>query len=362
MKLSAKKMGSMKAVKESLKKGANSGFKQYIKNIPADGISVRFLTEPEEWFGYQEYWDESARTFVPMVEGEILPDGAKASFRYLANALDVENDRVIPLKLAKTVANVLILKYDKYDTMMDRNYDCQKHGEGLDTTYDVTPDAPSKMNLTKYDLLDLDKVLSDARAEATGDRADAPEEEDEPTVVATKVITSKPTKSVTPLSKKVSTGSATASVEEVEVVVDEPSYSNDELYPDGEFRTDYTQNELSFISNADDTQFTDLCSWWDESGYSITATKHTIDQILEILQHQTDYNLESELEDEESVEEDDDEGIDDEDDDEVEYSEDDLRAMSLKELKLIATDMGIDITGSNTVGKIVDLIIEESEV
>jgi hypothetical protein len=168
MKLAAKQMGSMKAVKESLKKGGGND-KTWIKNIPADGLVVRFLTEPEQWFGYYEYYDSDNKQFVPMAEGEILPDGVRPSFRYLTNALDVETDRVIPLKLPKTAANSLIIKYDKYETLLDRNYELDKHGEGLDTTYDVTPTGPTKMVLTKYDLLDLESILVDARNMALGE-------------------------------------------------------------------------------------------------------------------------------------------------------------------------------------------------
>jgi len=168
MKLAGKQMGSMRAVKESLKKGGG-GDTTWIKNIPADGIVVRFLTEPEQWFGYYEYFDTENKTFVPMAEGEVLPDGARPSFRYLTNALDVEQDRVIPLKLPKTAANSLIIKYDKYETLMDRNYELDRHGEGLDTTYDVTPTAPSQMTVGKYDLLDLESVLVDARKHAMGE-------------------------------------------------------------------------------------------------------------------------------------------------------------------------------------------------
>ena len=76
MQISGKKMGSVKAVKDSLKKGGSS-LNTYIKNVPAEGITVRFLTEPEEWFGFYEYWNDESRNFTPMAVGEILPDGAK---------------------------------------------------------------------------------------------------------------------------------------------------------------------------------------------------------------------------------------------------------------------------------------------
>jgi len=356
MKLSAEKMGSMKAVKDSLKKGGSSGnFKTYIKNIPADGLTVRFLTEPEEWFGYHEYWDDSAKTFVPMVEGEILPDGAKPSFRYLANALDVENDRVIPLKLAKTAANVLILKYDKYDTMMDRNYEVQKHGEGLDTTYDVTPDSPSKMNLAKYELLDLEQILADARAEATGDTpdtsSDAEVDDDDKDEVE---IPARATKSKKTTPEPVSVGSAEDDDDDEDTDEEEDEaaeeFPAEVLFPDGEYRTNYSEAELNSMEGDD---IAGLGDWWMMDEYEIDFDTRE-KTIASILRAQSLYLLDQD--DPESV---DDES--DEDEEEQEYSEEDLRAMSIGELRLIAEDLEIDIPRGAKKETLVDLIIEAAE-
>ena len=157
-KVAGKKLGSIEAVKASLKRGG-TGNTNYIKHVGEDGMTVRFLTEPEEWFGYQEYYDVENKQFAPMVEGEILPDGVRPSFRYLTNAVNVETDQVIALKLAKTCANQLMIKYEKYGSMTDRNYELDRHGTGLDTTYDVTPQSPSKMNLSKYFMLERKSIM-----------------------------------------------------------------------------------------------------------------------------------------------------------------------------------------------------------
>lgn len=184
MKLAAREMGSMKAVKDSLKKGGGNSA-AWIKHIPAEGITVRFLTEPEAWFGYQEYYQPDAKAFVPMVEGEVLPDGSRASFRYLAVAVDIETDRVVPLKMPKTAANALILKYDKYGTLMDRDYELERFGEGLDTTYDVTPTAPSPFDISKYTVIDLEEVLVAARKDAIGESdVDSSSRDDDPFTAA----------------------------------------------------------------------------------------------------------------------------------------------------------------------------------
>lgn len=170
MKLATKQFASVKEVKESLKKGGGS--KGWIKNIPAEGLTVRFLGEPETWFGYFEYW--TGEGFCPMAEGEILPDGVKASFRYLVSAVDTETDQVLALKLPKTAANSLMLKYEKYGTVTDRDYELDKHGSGLDTTYEVTPCAPAARSLDKYEEVNLEEVLIDARRQSLGEDDEGP--------------------------------------------------------------------------------------------------------------------------------------------------------------------------------------------
>lgn len=303
MRLNARKMGSMRAVKDSLKKGGGNQA-AWIKNVPADGITVRFLTEPEEWFGYSEYYDESAKAFVPMAEGEVLPDGARPSFRYLANALEVGSDRVIPLKLPKTAANALILKYDKYGTLMDRNFDLQRHGEGLDTTYDVTPEAASKLNLAKYELLDLEEVLLASRRQALG-------EED-------------------------AVGSSTNPVQVVnddDVDDDDDAPTNDdELFPDGDLRLDYSAAELASMTASDLEMVAD---YW--------AVEPDIKAIL-AAQNPVEDEAEDEVADQHLLV----------------YTEASLMSYGVRELRLLALDLSVDPKGK-TKHQLVEAIIEASE-
>lgn len=336
MQISGKKMGNIKALRDSLKKGGSS-LNTFIKNVPAEGITVRFLTEPEEWFGFYEYWNDEGKNFVPMAQGEILPDGAKPSFRYLTNALDVENDRVIPLKVAKTAANSLILKYDKFGTMIDRNYELQKHGEGLDTTYDVTPDAPSKLNLAKYELLDLEKVLIDARASALGESDTKPsapsvdddevdDDDDEDVVEETKPVAKK--KVVVSAGK-----SATTLI----------AYS--EVFPkddDGDetIRDNYSKQELSQIAEQNPEWIQEIADalGFDTEGAEIDAL------VTAILEEQAEAK-----EDEE-----------DEDDDTEKYDHASLSAMKLRDLKLMAEDMEIYKDGMSK-AEMIQAIIEAVE-
>ena len=330
MKLNAKKMGTMKALKDSLKKGGSGGSMNYIKNVPADGITVRFLTEPEEWFGYMEYWDSDAKTFVPMTEGEILPDGAKPSFRYLANAVDVETDRVIPLKLSKTAANSLILKYDKYDTIVDRPYELQKHGEGLDTTYDVTPDAPSRINMAKYEPLDLEVILIAARAQATGETGDSSVNE--------KPATSKEKSAPVAEDESLSTPDW-----------DYGDFTYEELFPDDQIRIDYVKQELEVMSPDDQSV---IAEFWEQE--LSTLLEDGFSSVILKLQRENANVAESDDEEEEVDEDDDD------DDEETEISEEELNAMPISAIRSIAKSLDVETKGLSK-DELIEAIIDASE-
>ncbi len=317
MEISGKKMGTLKALKDSLKKGGSS-LNTFIKNVPAEGITVRFLTEPEEWFGYYEYWNDESRNFCPMAVGEVLPDGSRPSFRYLTCAVDIESDRVIPLKLAKTAANSLILKYDKYGTMLDRNYELQRHGEGLDTSYDVTPDAPSKLSLAKYDTIDLEKVLVEARANALGEQDTETRKSKPPVIDADEIDNEDDTND----------GDAT-----------------EILFPRDTYRLDYTESELQDIVELYNSEVKNLLETWEIDDSLVGKAA-----IRAILKAQKDYEDDAD----EDVETDEDSVTD-------SYDKETLDAMSLRDIKLIAEDLEIDITGMPR-NLLVEAIIDASEV
>lgn len=178
------KMGSIQKLKKSLAKGASNS--AWIKYIPKNSsMTVRFIQEPEEWVNYAEHWDQGMRKSYPCTGENTCPgcmNGSRKSYRYLANAVDVDNpERVIPLQLPKDLANRLVVRYERNGTMIDRDYELSRSGEGTDTVYDLESGPVSKRNLNKYTPLDLLKVLQDAYDEVFGPDAaeDAPEDEPE---------------------------------------------------------------------------------------------------------------------------------------------------------------------------------------
>jgi hypothetical protein len=77
-----RKMGSRSAFKAAIKKGSGAG----VQGIPTEGIRVRFLTEPEEWVGYGRYWDADAKRYVPLLDGEVVPEGCRFQERFVARS------------------------------------------------------------------------------------------------------------------------------------------------------------------------------------------------------------------------------------------------------------------------------------
>lgn len=174
-----KKLGSAKAVKESLKSG-NSPMRYIGKDT---ALTVRFLEEPESWVSFTEVYDPVKKRGYPLPDDPFMPgydDDLRKSSRYLANAIDISTDKVIAVSLPKSVVNSLIGRYEKLGTMTDRNYELYRTGSGLDTEYFADPDAPAKMNLAKYEPKDLESVLEEAYNAVWGSGTDEDEEELKP--------------------------------------------------------------------------------------------------------------------------------------------------------------------------------------
>lgn len=171
---------TVKGAKRALKKSSGGGG-NWLVRVRDEGLTFRPLTEPSGWVEFLEHWDDDKGHAVPCTEDcEYCDEGVRVSRRMLINAVDVDQDKVIPLVLPITAATQLMKKYEKYHTLTDRDYEITREGTQKDTTYDVTPEAPSKMNLSKYDEIDLwaalEAQLEDSESEADDDDDDDDDE------------------------------------------------------------------------------------------------------------------------------------------------------------------------------------------
>jgi hypothetical protein len=176
------RLGSAKAVKKSLKGGGQKN----VKTISAeDSLTVRFLDEPEDWHGYYEHFMSNGP--LPCTTDECDgcdsddPDEKKRSFKYLANAYVVDDQKVWALKMPKSLVEILMAFHTKYKgTLLDRDYELSRTGSGqYDTKYMAAPEDRQKMNLSRFDKkkFDLGKLLSDM---VNGEDDDDDDDDDEP--------------------------------------------------------------------------------------------------------------------------------------------------------------------------------------
>jgi len=158
-------LGSNKAFASSVKKGGG-GNNQWIVRLKDDPLVVRFMTEPEEFVEYREVFDESLGEkghYRALATDESGDEYEKVTTRYLVNALDVDDLRVIPLMLPKSVASAVSARVEKHGTITDRDYEISRTGTGLNTEYFLTPEDKTKRDMRQYtdDLHDLLKVLAE---------------------------------------------------------------------------------------------------------------------------------------------------------------------------------------------------------
>jgi len=156
--------GSVNRLKKEMER--SSGGRTWLKGIKED-ITVRFLTEPDQWYAFREHYSPDVNFFPCVGKDEDCPgclsDSEKvqrSSRRFAANVLDVNAGQVIPLKLPLDLAQRLVARYERNNnTLMNRDYTLHRMGKGLDTTYDVTPEDKSEVDISNYPLFDLEEIL-----------------------------------------------------------------------------------------------------------------------------------------------------------------------------------------------------------
>lgn len=308
------KAGSLRSLKKTLAKGGSGG--AWIKYIPKNGsMNVRFIQEPEEFVNYIEHFDTVARKSYPC-NGEASCPGCRSderkTARYLTNVVDLDNgNRVIALQLPKDLTNRIVVKYEKWGSITDRDIELSRSGEGLDTVYDLDAGPVDRRSIAKYTPLDLDKVLEDAFNYVFGPDEDDADDEDTPTVQKAAPSRGRKKSAAASVAKG---GKAAAPAVDDEDDVDEDAVDEDEV-----------------------------------------PAKPAKKSTKKAAPPEPKFEVEDEDEPDDDEDDEDDEGPDAEpDDDEVEYDEDTLRALPLGALRSVARDFGVV-----TKGKDADTIIAE---
>ena len=165
-------------IKKAIKAG--TGGNTYIAYLKSGkDMKARFLTQPTEWLKYREHYSDATKFFPCTNDKNTCPgctsDNEKmkrASTRYLANVLDVETSKVIPLKLPLDLANRLITRYERNNNdMTNRDYLLIRTGSDFNNTeYDCEQEDKSPLDVSRYanQLHDLESLLVASFEEAFG--------------------------------------------------------------------------------------------------------------------------------------------------------------------------------------------------
>lgn len=378
MALKIKTFTSREAATEASEKSGGAGV---IWGIPKDGCTVRFLTDSSGFIGYHEYFDEDLNSYVPVDEDDTLPEGARMSFRFLANCAWTSEGgnkgKVIALKIPQKLARKLFAKEKRYDGLTDRDYTFSRLGTGFDTEYDVDAEPVSKMATTKFKPYDLIEELEKVRAAAFG----SSEEEKPaakgkaPTPPAKAPAKPAATKSQT-LGEQADDGDEDAQSALTELAEaadldpdDFPSWSEleDALPSDDDEEEDDEEDE----AEEDDEEEDDGDEDAEEASGEFTKLGHLVDD-----EEDEDGDAETALveaaeaagvdpDDYESWVElgeflDSNEPSDDEEE-EREIDVDELDGMSITELRDLANDLDLDVRKLSTKAKLIAAIIEAAE-
>lgn len=159
MAIKAKKLASKKGLKQSL----SSGGGKFAQRVPEEGIIVRFLTEPEEWWEVELHYGEKTSFPCNGDDGCLgCDEGMDTGRKWYANAYVAEDDRVVVFEMGQSVVSEISRKYDRNHTVMDRDFEITKEGTGLRTKYFVDALDPRHVKgLDKMEPIDMEEFFEE---------------------------------------------------------------------------------------------------------------------------------------------------------------------------------------------------------
>lgn len=191
----AQRFGSVKAAKAALKGNRGSGA---LRRLKADQtVKVRFMTEPDDWYeakyhwiGGNFVWCSNDRSCLGCKAGDRPKTTVLANAVIFASEDDREQNKVVVMQMAPSLANTLLKFHEKRGTLTDRDYDLTREGSGLnDTVYSADPDDPKARKMSRFDdgMHDIEAIINAEINESGGDE----DEDDEPRSTRKKSSTKK---------------------------------------------------------------------------------------------------------------------------------------------------------------------------
>lgn len=154
------------AMKEAMGKGMD-----YIKMKSGEAIVVRILVPADEILGVYEHTEKFGGFWKTVTcPGKhtcpLCKAGKRASFKAYLPVLDRADDKVKIFKASKDTVKLLLGLVEEYGNLTTRDFKIIRQGEKLDTVYQFFPKDPKELDLSEYEVPDIESRIVPMTPEA----------------------------------------------------------------------------------------------------------------------------------------------------------------------------------------------------
>lgn len=136
---------------------------QYFRLKSGESRLIRFITPASEIVSIFEHSEQLGGKLrhIPCLGKEcpLCQAGLKPSLRSYALIIDREDDTVKVFKMSKTVAYQLKSLIEEYGDITKRDFKVYRQGEKNNTSYQFFPKDPTPVDLSKYEIPNLEDII-----------------------------------------------------------------------------------------------------------------------------------------------------------------------------------------------------------
>lgn len=173
-----------KTASEAAEEPGRAAGGDYIKYLRDGDTTFRILQEPDDWKYYWEHYNAGGFSYPCTGEDDCIGCNSgndresKASRRIAFNVLQGYNgaDYVNVFKVASAVADKLQNRYDRLETITDRDYTITRYKTAGDRyDFDVEGGMKSEIDLSRYELKDIEAMVAQQWEDAWGNGSGKPQ-------------------------------------------------------------------------------------------------------------------------------------------------------------------------------------------
>lgn len=148
-----------------------NGGVDYLKLEDGGSAVIRILLPADELIGVYEHTEQFASgwktvTCLGKNTCPLCKAGKRANFKAYIPVLDRSDDKVKIFKVSKTVVKQLVGMMEEYGDLTSRDYKVLRTGKKLDTTYQFFPKDNKEIDLSQYEIPDIESIVEPMTPEA----------------------------------------------------------------------------------------------------------------------------------------------------------------------------------------------------